>query len=124
MTERAAKIAEFEKSSGDFYKVLEELDAWSEQILKEDAEEIGEMRNEIEVAETLLFSRLGQPVLFSSEFVCLSAFLIHKSFLMPIQRMASAAKEAIEERNPSLAVLSLRLPGRARQLILRKKFIA
>ena len=98
MTERAAKIAEFEKSSGDFYEVLEELDAWSEQILKEDAEEIEKMRNEIEVARNTSLFSIGTACLIFLGICLFVSFLIHKSFLMPIQRMALAAKEAISER--------------------------
>ena len=97
-SERAAKIAAFEKSSGDFYDALEELDAWSEQLLKDDAEKIEEMRNDIQVGRNTSLFTIGTACLVFLGICLFVSFLIHKSFLMPIQRMASAAKEAISER--------------------------
>ena len=102
-SERAAKIAAFEKSSGDFYDVLEELDAWSEQLLKDDAEKIEEMRNDIQVGRNTSLFTIGTACLVFLGICLFVSFLIHKVSSCPFREWLRPLKRRSAKGNPSLS---------------------
>ena len=86
------------RSSSDFLQAVGRLDSWSEEFLKNDKMKVEMEENRMIEARKNSFSLIGIACAGYLLVMLAVGYVIQRSFLNPISRMANAADEALRER--------------------------
>lgn len=87
-----------ERSSLEFLHAIEELDSWLKRFLKEEKLKLNNAKERSMTVRKDASSIIGLACVAYLLVVLALGYLIHKIFLNPVRRMATAADEALSER--------------------------
>ena len=88
----------YDKVAADFYLAVQRLDKWTDEFLKAEYDKIETKKAEMIEVRKDSFSLIGIACVAHLLIMLAVGYVIQRSFLNPIRRMAHAADEALSER--------------------------